>query len=60
MAKIVNLGQVRKDRDRAEKRQIADENAVKFGRTKGEKQQDSKAAVQNQDHVDGHKRDPDG
>lgn len=37
MAKIVSLSKARKGRARAEKRAQADENAVKFGRTKAEK-----------------------
>ena len=37
MSKPVNLNQARKDRDRAKKKQQADENAVKFGRTKAQR-----------------------
>ena len=37
MADIVNLNQARKARDKVRKRRQADENAVKFGRTKAEK-----------------------
>lgn len=35
--KIVNLNKVRKSRALAEKKRIADENAVKHGRTKAER-----------------------
>ena len=37
MSRPVNLNQARKDRDRAQKKQQADENAVKFGRTKAQR-----------------------
>ncbi|NCX83982.1 MAG: DUF4169 family protein [Rhodobacteraceae bacterium] len=35
MAEIINLNRARKTKTRAEKRKIADQNAQKFGRTKG-------------------------
>ncbi len=37
MAKIVNLNKARKTRDRVKKRAQANENAVKFGLTKAQK-----------------------
>jgi len=37
MARISNLRQARKDRERAEKKALADANAVRFGRTKAER-----------------------
>ncbi|NDD34361.1 MAG: DUF4169 family protein, partial [Rhodobacteraceae bacterium] len=40
MAEIINLNRARKTKTRAEKRKIADQNAQKFGRTKGEKKRD--------------------
>ena len=56
MTKIVNLNKARKARNRDAARKTADANAIKFGRTKAEKDQDratnDKAA---RDH-DGHKR----
>ena len=55
--KPVNLNRVRKDKARAEKRARADENAVKFGRTKAEKARDADAADKADRHVDSHKRD---
>ena len=55
--KPVNLNRVRKDKARAEKRARADENAVKFGRTKAEKARDACAADKAGKHIDGHKRD---
>lgn len=55
MRKLVNLGSVRKDKARAAKRVTADENAVRFGRTKGQKMQDAKRAEDAARLVDGHK-----
>jgi len=40
MSKPVNLNRFRKDKARAEKKARADQNAVKFGRTKAEKAED--------------------
>lgn len=37
MSNVTNLNQFRKTKARAEKRAKADENAVKFGRTKAQK-----------------------
>ena len=53
----VNLNRVRKDKARAEKRARADENAVKFGRSKAEKQCDAAKAAKSVAHLDQHKRD---
>jgi len=39
MSKPVNLNRYRKEKARAEKKARADQNAVKFGRTKAEKTQ---------------------
>ena len=50
------LTKARKARARAEKRARADENAVKFGRTKAEKAQDKAAAEKTVAHLDAHKR----
>ena len=57
MAEIINLNRVRKTIERAEKRKTADQNALKFGRTKGEKKRDDVSAAKAKDHVDQHKRD---
>jgi len=54
----VNLNRVRKDRSRAEERARANENAVKFGRTKGQKARDLSASATAAKHLDGHKRRP--
>ena len=56
MAEIINLNRARKTKERAEKRKIADQNARKFGRTKGEKKRDDVIAAKAKDHVDQHKR----
>lgn len=57
MSQPVNLNRFRKQKARAENKARANENTVKFGRTKSEKQltkaQNDKANA----HVDGHKRD---
>ena len=57
MAEIINLNRARKTKERAEKRRTADQNAQKFGRTKGEKKRDDVIATKAKDHVDQHKLD---
>ncbi len=57
MSTPVNLNRFRKSRDRAEKDAKAEENRVKFGRTKAEKQLDKAAEDKARRHLDGHKRD---
>lgn len=37
MTTLINLNKARKARDRADAKATADQNAVKFGRTKGER-----------------------
>ncbi|SIT00007.1 protein of unknown function [Roseivivax lentus] len=56
MAKITNLTRVRKERARAEKRKTADENAVKFGRTKARKGLEDARAEKARRDLDGHER----
>ncbi len=41
MSEIVNLNKVRKDRDRTAKKAEADQNALRFGRTKAERLADA-------------------
>jgi len=55
MARVINLGRVRKYLVRDENRAKADINAVKFGRSKAEKLADSRHADAAARHVDGHK-----
>ena len=57
MTSVINLRQVRKDRDRADKRAKADTNAAKFGRTKAQKAAEKADAERAAQHLDGVKRD---
>lgn len=57
MSKVTNLNRFRKSRDRDRKRAAADENAVKFGRTKAQKSLDTARAEKAQRSLDGHRRD---
>lgn len=58
-AKIINLNQARKQRQKADKEKTAAANREKFGRNKGEKKRDKLAADKNVVHLDGHKIDND-
>ncbi len=65
MGDLVNLNQSRKLRQKAKKRAEADENAVKFGRTKAQKSRDKALADKAASALDGHRlnrhpRDDDG
>lgn len=55
MPKPVNLNRYRKERAKADKRSQADENAVRFGRTKDEKQLDRARTEKVRRDLDGHK-----
>lgn len=55
---VINLGRVRKDRARAEKRRVADANAARFGRTKAERQAEEARAKAEAAHLDAHRRSP--
>ena len=57
MSQIVNLNKARKARDKIRKTAQADENAVKFGRTKAEKTRDKAEVDHARSRIDGHKRD---
>ena len=57
MAEPVNLNRFRKQKARAEKKARADANAVKFGRSKAEKQLDCSRRTQDEKRLDGHKSD---
>ena len=57
MADIINLNRARKTKERAEKRRTADQNAQKFGRTRGEKKRDDLIVSKAKDRVDQHKLD---
>jgi hypothetical protein len=56
--RVVSLSRARKDKARAEKRQQADANAARFGRTKAEKARDAAEAARASDRLDQHRRDP--
>ncbi|GAB5510904.1 MAG: DUF4169 family protein [Hyphomicrobiales bacterium] len=55
---VINLRQARKAKTRAEKEQTADENRRRHGRTKAEKAAEKSATDKSNQHLDGHKRDP--
>jgi hypothetical protein len=57
MAEPVNLNRFRKQKARAAKKARADANAVKFGRSKAEKQLDRSRRLQDEKRLDGHKSD---
>jgi hypothetical protein len=54
MSKIVNLNKARKARERVKKRAQADENAVKFGLTKSQKDLNKARAEKSARDLDGH------
>ena len=54
MVEIINLNHARKTKQRDQKRKIADQNARKFGRTKGEKKRDELITAKAKDTVDQH------
>ncbi|MEP1327745.1 DUF4169 family protein [Pseudophaeobacter sp.] len=58
MAEPVNLNRFRKEKARAEKKARADQNAVKFGRTKAEKSRDKSRKDQEIRRLDDHRSDP--
>ena len=57
MPEPVNLNRFKKQKARAEKQARADQNAVKFGRSKAEKDREKSQAEKAKHHIDGHKRD---
>lgn len=57
MSKVTNLNKFRKEKARAAKKARADENIVKFGRTKSEKSLEQAKADKARRDIDGHKRD---
>lgn len=58
MSTPINLNKVRKARARVEKRAQADENAVKFGRTKAVRAAEKAKQVKADRTLNGHKREP--
>ncbi len=56
MATVVNLRAVRKSREREDKRAQGDANAIKFGRTKAEREEQAARADKARRDLDGHER----
>ncbi|MEN0079358.1 MAG: DUF4169 family protein [Pseudomonadota bacterium] len=56
MSQPINLNRARKDRARQTAKREADANAVKFGRSKAQKQTEAAAADQRAAKLDGHRR----
>lgn len=54
MSEIVNFNKFRKEKARADKKARADENAVKFGRSKAEKSRDVIEKMRQDKQHDGH------
>jgi hypothetical protein len=54
----INLNKIRKERARASSRARADENAVKFGQTKVQKEALKAQEAQAAHLLDGHKKEP--
>ncbi|NKX46114.1 DUF4169 family protein [Roseicyclus persicicus] len=54
--KVVNLTRARKARARDEKRQAADANAARHGRTKAEREAEARDAERAARHLDQHRR----
>ncbi|MGH1414668.1 MAG: DUF4169 family protein [Pelagimonas sp.] len=56
MSNIINLNQFRKRKTRDKKRTQSDENAVKFGRNKAEKELEQARKDKENRDLDGHER----
>ncbi|WP_336800544.1 DUF4169 family protein [Kaistia sp. MMO-174] len=56
-ADIINLNRFRKEKARAEKAAVAEENRIRFGRTRAQKALDRISAEKARHHVDSHRRD---
>ncbi|MGJ8545477.1 MAG: DUF4169 family protein [Sulfitobacter sp.] len=56
MSKVTNLGKARKEQDRSSRRARADENAVKFGQSKAQKEALKARAEQIARNLEGKKR----
>lgn len=57
MGEVVGLGKFRKARDRAEDKRRAEENRVRFGRTRAEREAGESEAVRAERLLDAHRRD---
>lgn len=60
MAEIINLRAKRKEAARKAARAESDENAMKFGRTKGQKTREAAEIAKAKAELDGKKREEDG
>lgn len=58
MADIINLNKVRKLKARTDAARRADENRIRFGRSKDEKQRERNETAEAAKKLDGHKLDP--
>ena len=58
MSQPINLNKARKAKLRADKRAQADENAVKFGRTKAQVKAEAHEKARSVQHLDQHRLDP--
>lgn len=58
MAEIINLRQARKQAARDAARRQGDENAMKHGRSRAQRQLEQQAAERARTALDGHRRDP--
>ncbi|WP_058247021.1 DUF4169 family protein [Tropicibacter naphthalenivorans] len=56
MSNVVNLNKFRKQKAKGDRRQQADENAVKHGRTKAERDLDKARDAKAKRDLDGHER----
>jgi hypothetical protein len=56
MANTINLNKARKERDRSSRKARADENSVKFGQTKAQKERLKAQAEKIARNLEGHKR----
>ncbi|MEM9632173.1 MAG: DUF4169 family protein [Pseudomonadota bacterium] len=58
-AEIINLRQVRKQKQRQDKDKAAEDNRRKFGRTKAEREAARRRRDELESHVDGHRLETD-
>lgn len=56
MAEIVSLRQARKQKARADKERVAEQNRTLHGRSKAEKARDSDATRKSRNFLEGHRR----
>ncbi len=56
MGEVINFNKARKQKARADAEKQAEENRVRFGRTKAQKQRDAEEATEAQRRLDGLRR----